>query len=273
MMQFVKRLKAKIISFFQSHSTQANAIISCQFLGTTVHFEVSNSIERSRVDTLYTKEPQTVQWIQDYVKDGDTFYDIGANIGIYSLISAVAVGKNGHVYAFEPHAFSFAKLLTNIAINGLGETIFPLSCALGNNVERLSFNYKSNVSGSSDSQLGTCVDMNENKFVPSCAEVKITETIDNLVASHGLEPPSHIKIDVDGNELLILKGMQKTLINFKPKSIQVEINQRYKIELFEYLHACGYKEVIKGYTMSGLIRLNGGEDPSSIPYNALFVPL
>jgi FkbM family methyltransferase len=274
MIRLIKALKNKLFnSSFRSRPSQSNALVDCQFLGSTIHFAVSNSIERWRVDTLFTKEPQTVQWIQDYVKEGDIFYDIGANIGIYSLLAAIKVGKSGSIYAFEPHAFSFTKLLNNISINSLDEVVLPLSCALGNRVERLSFNYKSLDPGSSDSQLGTYMDMNENIFVPMCTEVKISETVDTLVEGHGLKPPTHIKIDVDGNELLILKGMRNTLINFKPKSVQVEINQRYKVDLFEFMQSCGYKEIIKGYTMYGQQQLSAGEDPSSIAYNALFVPL
>jgi FkbM family methyltransferase len=274
MISFIKSIKNKFFNrFFGVHPSTKDPLANVQFMGTKIQFVVSNNIERWRIDTLFIKEPQTIRWIQDYIQDGDVFYDIGANIGAYSLLAAIAVSKNGRVYAFEPHAFNFTKLLTNISVNNLNGIVIPMSCALGDKIERLDFNYKDIESGSSDSQLGTLMDMNEREFVPRCIEAKVAETIDHLVAQHALEPPTHIKIDVDGNELLILSGMRNTLTTAKPRPIQVEVNQRYKSNLFELLNQCGYKEVVKGYTMYGQQRIDAGDDPSLISYNALFVPM
>lgn len=273
MNNLLKSIKNKFLSKTAGLNRSPNpAFQSIDFQGTTIYIQATNEIERWRIKTLFTKEPQTVRWIQDYVKKGDIFYDISANIGAYSLLAAAVVGKKGRVYAFEPHAFNFTALLTNITANNLTGIVIPLSCALGDKVERLDFNYKDNRSGSSDSQLGTLMDMNEEKFVPSCVEAKIAQTIDCLVDNHSLEPPMHIKIDVDGNELLILNGMKNILTTAKPKSIQVEINQRYKSDLFSLLNKYGYNEIVKGYTMYGQQRIDEGECPESISYNTLLVP-
>jgi FkbM family methyltransferase len=242
------------------------------FKGVPLVFASSSGMERWRIKTIYVKEPETINWIRDLVGEGDVFYDIGANIGIYSLLAAVSVGRHGHVYSFEPHAFNFTRLVTNISANNLNEIITPLSCAIGRDVCLLDFNYKSLEPGAADSQLGTLMDMNAEIFNPEFIEAKACETIDHLVFGYGLKAPTHIKIDVDGNELDILRGMEECLVVHKPKSVQVEINKRYKADLFGFMHQCGYQEVLKGYTMNGHERIHAGEDPDLIAYNSLLVP-
>jgi FkbM family methyltransferase len=79
---------------------------------------------------MFIKEPQTCEWIKSEVKAGQVFYDIGANIGIYSILAAKYVGGLGRVYAFEPHNANFSRLLDNIAANGLGEIVVPCNLAL-----------------------------------------------------------------------------------------------------------------------------------------------
>ena len=78
--------------------------------------------ERDRLNSC-AKEPETVQWIEQYVKPGDTFYDIGANIGAYSLI---ADAQGAIVYAFEPVPSTFAHLARNVTENKARIWLIPL---------------------------------------------------------------------------------------------------------------------------------------------------
>ena len=61
--------------------------------------------------TLFSKEPITLAWI-DTFKDGETLYDIGANVGMYTIYAAVM--RKANVYAFEPEALNYAELNKNI---------------------------------------------------------------------------------------------------------------------------------------------------------------
>ncbi len=72
-----------------------------------------NSLEEYRCDTFFTKEPETVQWIETFINDHDIFYDIGANIGIYSIYSGI-IHPNLRVFSFEPFRRNFIRLLQNI---------------------------------------------------------------------------------------------------------------------------------------------------------------
>lgn len=77
-----------------------------------------------------TSEPETLQWVETF-RPGEVFYDIGANIGLYSLYAAAS---RCVCVAFEPNPFSFDTLVRNIVANGLENTIIPFGFALGGDV-------------------------------------------------------------------------------------------------------------------------------------------
>jgi FkbM family methyltransferase len=112
-------------------------------------------VETYRALTLFVKEQGTVEWIRSTVQPGDVFYDIGANIGMYTLLAASRVGDAGKVYAFEPHVRNFTSLLQNVALNNLSGRVAPICSALHDTEGFLNFNYLTWQAGSSTSQLGT----------------------------------------------------------------------------------------------------------------------
>ena len=239
----------------------------------TYLFNVANEVERWRAESLATKEAGTISWIRSVVHEGDVFVDVGANIGLYSLVAARHVGVSGMVYAFEPHAASFLSLLKNIDINELGTIVRPLSCALHFSESVLDFNYCNWLSGSSMSQLGSMIDAEENEFVPVASELKLSTTLDKLVKTGAIRTPTHVKIDVDGNESYVLRGMEGVLRSpSRPETIQVEINERYKADLFSYMESLNYEFVLRHDTALGKSRIEQGADPNTISHNAIFRP-
>src|SRR5687768_15230226 len=71
------------------------------------------------------KEPGTVRWIESHLKPGEVFYDIGANIGAYTLVAFGHTRGKSRIVAFEPGFATFATLCENLALNGSGETVTP----------------------------------------------------------------------------------------------------------------------------------------------------
>lgn len=236
-------------------------------------FRCESAIELWRAETLFSKEEGTVKWIRDAVRPGETFYDVGANIGLYTLLAARRVGPGGRVYAFEPHVPNFVSLLHNVGLNRVDAWVVPLCVALHDREGFFDFHYRSVVAGSSMSQLDCRVDGDEVGFQPMVSERKLGMTVDRLIENAAIGPPHHIKIDVDGNEFLVLKGMQRLLTSaYRPTSLQVEINLRYKAEIFAFLEECGYNQGVRHDTHQGKALLASGSDPATVAYNAVFRP-
>jgi FkbM family methyltransferase len=236
-------------------------------------FVCSSETDAWRARTLATKEAGTIEWIRSSVRPGQVFYDIGANIGLYTLVAARYVGAIGKVYAFEPHSENFVSLMRNIAANKLHGVVTPISAAVHGSDGMFDFNYTSLASGSSMSQLGGTKDADEKTFQPVFTEGKIGIRLDTMVFDWGLPTPDHIKIDVDGNELVILNGMQRVLSGQKrPSSLQVEINLRYRDELLRFMEEFGYEKYHRHDTAHGQSLIAAGQDPEQVAHNALFRP-
>lgn len=184
-------------------------------------------------------EPYTVQWIIADMHDDDCLYDIGASVGAYSFIAA-RVHTGVTAYAFEPSAASFASLLTNVVRNNLGGQVIPLSVALSVKTGFTEFSYSSLVSGATK-QRGIGAPTGGGG---AAQQVVYAWALDDLVAKAKLKPPTHIKVDVDGSELIVLHGMAKTLALPSVRLVQVEASQGERgtaTEVMELLSAAGFQ--------------------------------
>lgn len=181
---------------------------------------ISNEIEQWRYDTFWDKEPETLKWIDSF-KDGDTFFDVGANIGIYSLYCA-AIHPNCNIWSFEADLNNYYQLEKNVRINYFF-SILPQNYIISDKSGKMGFKTKSSEMGSSGGQ------MEEHGS-------RISETIDSLSI---FSEPNHIKIDIDGQEWKVVQGMTETLKNKNLKSVLIEINDN-KIEIFKAFYDAGF---------------------------------
>ena len=179
---------------------------------------ISNEIEQWRNDTFWDKEPETIEWIKSF-KDGDIFFDVGANIGIYSLYCA-AVHPKCRIFAFEPSPGNFKHLEKNIELNEY-KTLFAAPFIVAERDYKKGFSSLLKKIGSSGGQ------MNDKGGTPSI-------TIDKFHPT-----PNHIKIDIDGQEWKVMQGMTETLKNKNLKSVLIEINEN-KIEIFKAFYDAGF---------------------------------
>lgn len=185
-----------------------------------IEFAVPNYLASYRCETFETKEPDTLTWIEQMQK-GSVFWDIGANIGLYSVYSAKL--NQSKVYSFEPSVFNLELLARNINLNDLQDRIVIVPIALTNKTGVQKFKM-SNISwGSALSTFGEDFDQFGNDIgVPQFEYSLPGVTIDNVRASLKIDLPDYIKIDVDGIEHLILQGGSETLKSVK--SILLEVN-------------------------------------------------
>ena len=196
-------------------------------------------IEYYRFKSLYEKEPGTVDWLHNTFNESSVLLDIGANVGLYSILAAKLGGEKSYVYAVEPNAFNFARLLENIGLNQVQDRIKPLNVALSSEKSVQDFFYNSSIEGASGSQVGQPVTEYGVKFDVVLTEKKECFTVDSLVDIGMFEKQvTHVKIDVDGHELQILKGMRDFLTSkCAPKYIQVEINPGLSKDIGEILQS------------------------------------
>lgn len=187
-----------------------------------IYLYIDSEVEYScRMRSCY-HEPETVDWIEKFINDKDIVFDIGANIGAYSLIASKNEAKETKIYAFEPNFTSFAKLCKNILLNKREKNIFPFQLAFSDKYCIDYLNYTSLEIGSAYHFLG------KNNFYKVASIYKqpvITYSIDQFIEHFNITCPQHIKIDVDGVEFDIIKGAQKTLMNTNFKSLNVEVNE------------------------------------------------
>ena len=156
--------------------------------GHAYRFEPASFRELWRVSSIYLKETGTVEMIRQELREGDVFCDIGANIGLYSLMAAARVGDSGQVYSFEPLAANFASLVENIRRNGFAGRMTPFSLALTDVPGVFPFHYITTEPGSSGSQLHEAVDMHEAAFNPVVSEMKFGTSLDEAMASVTARP-------------------------------------------------------------------------------------
>ena len=185
-------------------------------------FTVPNMINRFRSESFSNKEPETLEWI-DQMPNGAIFWDIGANVGLYSVYAAKR--KNCRVFAFEPSVFNLELLARNLFLNDLQEkvVIIPLALfeSLGSNMMKMTVIDW----GGACSTFGKDVGWNGQSINNVFGFQTFGLTIDQAVSLLGLQAPDFIKIDVDGIEHFILKGGKNTLE--RVQSILVEINDDF----------------------------------------------
>jgi FkbM family methyltransferase len=167
------------------------------------------------------KEPFTVEWIETHVGAGEVFYDIGANIGVYSLVAARKPGGAARVFSFEPSYASVASLCANIVLNGVEADVTPMPVALSDRTAMNVLSLRDAEPGAARHVLGAA-DPEEGPAV--FRQPVMMFRLDDLIDSLRLPPPNHIKLDVDGGELAVLEGAARTLRSPSLRSILVEVS-------------------------------------------------
>lgn len=191
-------------------------------------FFCPNSITEWRVQTLYTKEPETIDWINKFEGNKKVFWDVGSNIGLYSIYSAI-MHKNINVFSFEPSPLNLRLLSRNISENNLEKKIKIVQLPLSDKKNIFSMMNETEImEGGALNSFKIKKNFEGKKFKGRNKFNILGTNLNFLVESKIIELPNYIKIDVDGLEHLILKGADRILKSSRIKSISIELNDNYK---------------------------------------------
>ena len=190
-----------------------------------IWIRASSAMERNWRARSCAKEPWTVDWLRNTVHAGDVLYDIGANVGTFSLVAARH--RQARVIAFEPGYSSFARLCDNIQLNGCQHMIVPVPIPLADKSGIFGFKYRTVDAGQSRHKLKP----DTWRFrgpTPGAARYEqpvLAMTLDELVSTFQLPEPHHLKIDVDGAEGRVLAGARRTLKSATLRSVLIEADE------------------------------------------------
>ena len=226
--------------------------------------------ERSRASRLFEKEKGTIAWIDRDLRQDDVFYDVGANIGAFTIFAGPRIGARGAVFSFEPHIPNANSLIENIFLNGLEKKVRLVTAALTDSEGYAPFNYHSMYAAASTSQYGRNSYEGE-VFDPRFVEIKHGCTLDGLCARGVIRPPNLVKIDVDGLDFEVLSGM-RTLMGSpeRPRSVQVELGSDSKPKIMQLCQELGYELKEKHWTKAGLDFIAQGNPPEDYPHYGIF---
>ncbi len=214
--------------------------------GKLTKFFIPSLNTKYRLKNFFSKEPETINWINSFnynEKKEIIFWDIGSNVGNYSIYAAQKF-NNIKIISFEPSHSNLPILSRNISINNLSDKISIIQLPLADKENEMNLMQEISFSegGSFNSFKENYISGNKNpKFINS---YKILGTsIDYLIEKKILEIPNYIKIDVDGIEHLIIKGAEKNLSNNKIKGLLIEIytDSKQSDFIFKVLRNNGFK--------------------------------
>ena len=153
-------------------------------------------------------EHEVQEAMRRHLGAGGVVYDVGANVGFFSMLGARLVGPAGRVYAIEPVPHNAAAVRANAALNGFANVaVLERAAGPASGREELLV-----VEDLSWSHLASCGDHPQAEHA---VEVDVV-ALDELVASGELDPPTLVKIDVEGSEADVLSGLRETLVQHRP---------------------------------------------------------
>lgn len=211
-----------------------------KYHGYVMTVDLSNWSERRTYFLGRFYELATQLFVKEFVRPGDSFIDVGGNIGMITLLGARCVGPSGRVHAFEPNPVAFRRLKTVVLDNAI-DHVTAQEVALGDREAELVLSVLLGHTG-----MGTLGDVAEKDRdnITNRYTVKVMRGDD--VIPNDLRGPTTVKIDVEGFECHVLHGMTDTLERCKPAVVAEALPDNLRRagaslgELFRLMRGHGY---------------------------------
>ena len=211
-------------------------------------------------------EPATVDFFLRTLGPGMIVLDAGAHIGQYALIASTSVGVDGHVYAFEPEPRNYSRLRCNVRLNRRSN-VTCVNAAFSDTSGRLEFSIARGNSGGHS--------LGKTKYSGARTITVEAMTVDVFVDANELPRVDLLKADVEGAELLILRGASKTLRRHRPLMVlECSIHSSgfgyQPVDLVRFVESFGY--VVRLLDDSGL-QSTRGDWPNKENFNVACIPV
>ena len=283
--QFSRVLPLSLLEFLLSYKGKVNRLARLGLIkrDVTIRHGVASGVKFNaglyNPDTaLGTYEMPVQKVLSQYLQPGDIFYDLGANVGFFTILGAKIVGSAGKVYAFEPEEVNAATLRRNAEINHFAHiTVIEKAVSKTTGIEKFWLRRYCGShaleSASINSAPKKCITVNtiasgnllQQKAVELPEFLKIKEcitvntvSIDDLLQQKAIEPPTFVKIDVEGAEIDALYGMSQTIAKWKPVIIYEVDDQKKEgllnkqTEIEDFLLSYGYEIKSLAQSYSGI---------------------
>ncbi len=189
-------------------------------------------------------EPDSLDFVREFLTAGDTFVDIGANRGLYSLIAAGIVGDKGNVFSFEPNPAVYGMLVENQRSNRLDTYMKAFNLAMAEkNSASIKFYLSKNPNNSGlstltpDPELIAAGKLGEDRVIEVAAQ-----TFDTFAEKMAINHIDLMKIDAEGAEFLVLQGMEETIRKGVSRALIIETKVDH--ELVSWLNERRYESRI-----------------------------
>jgi FkbM family methyltransferase len=193
-----------------------------------------------------TYEPHVLSWLREWLQPGDTFWDIGANFGFTALPAARIVGTSGRVIAVEPSPSNLTWLKRHIALNQCDNIVTVVEAAIcEQNSGSVTFSLLNDGRSASNSLMFSSTVNGESPEVTRQISVP-AKSLDGLLAEQG-RAPKLVKIDVEGAELIVIKGATQLLSSDKAPILLLAVHPFWQAtpedcqEIVNILKGAGYR--------------------------------
>lgn len=204
---------ARLARWWHDRKVVRRGIYQKPILGEPLTFSVQTQTHVMRIDEVIWELP-VLERMASLVKAGDVVWDVGANVGIFSLVLARKGGST--VHAFEPESANIATLRQNIKLNTASNiTLHKLALS---DIDGACTFYQEGEAGS-----GTHSTVPDPGRTSASVQVQAARG-DTLVEQAGLQAPAVVKIDVEGGELAVLRGMERLLTNHRVRHLFIEVH-------------------------------------------------
>ena len=232
---FVLITKKSFLVWFKEF-LQNDSYKTLEILNKKIKFFIPSEVIEWRVNTFFTKEPETLEWIDNFDNNKKfILWDIGANVGLYSIYASLK-HSNCEIISFEPSTSNLRTLSRNISINNLENRIKIFTNPLSNKTDKFLKMQEGNfIEGGALNSFGENYNFEGKEFKSLMSYQLMSKSINSILDEKILEVPNYIKIDVDGIEHLILGGANKYLNHSNLSSLSVEINEDFTEQFQEVL--------------------------------------